>query len=280
MEILLADEGPEATLRRMSDAGVLGKFIPDFGRAIGQTQFNMYHVYTVDEHTLVALGILHATEKGKLRDELPLASDIIHRIQMKRVLYLALFCHDIAKGRGGDHSELGEKIAWKLALRFGFSPDEVETVAWLVRQHLLFSNTAFKRDIDDPKTIQDFVAQVQSPERLKLLLALTVADIRAVGPGVWNGWKASLLRELYRRAEEAMGAGREWTLKRHQAGQFREDVLKLLPGWTPRDIDSYLEQSNPTYWMSFDPMCHAMVARMMKAMPQHMHAAAADRYPA
>jgi [protein-PII] uridylyltransferase len=265
LDILLAYQGPETTLRRMSEAGVLGRLIPDFGRIIGRTQFNMYHVFTVDEHTLVALGILHAIEKGRLLEELPVVSSIINRIQMRNVLYLALFCHDLAKGRGGDHSELGEKIAAKLAIRLGFTPKETETAAWLVKQHLLFSNTAFKRDIDDPKTVQDFVAIVQSPERLKLLLALTVADIRAVGPGVWNGWKAALLRELYRRAEEAMGAG-EVELKRHQAGQFREELLKLLPGWTPRDIDGYLEQGSPTYWMSFDLPRHAIVARMIKGI--------------
>ncbi len=263
LDILLAYQGPETTLRRMSEAGVLGRFIPDFGRIIGQTQFNMYHVYTVDEHTLVALGILHAVEKGHLRAELPVATSIINRIQMRSVLYLSLLCHDIAKGRGGDHSELGERIAAKLAARFGFSADETETAAWLVRHHLLFSNTAFKRDIDDPKTIQDFVAIVQSPERLKLLLALTVADIRAVGPAVWNGWKASLLRELYRRAEQAMGTG-VVELKKHQAGQFRDDVLKLLPGWAARDVDAYLEQGNPTYWANFDLPRHAVIARMMK----------------
>ncbi len=192
----------------MSESGVLGRFIPDFGRIIGQTQFNMYHVYTVDEHTLVALGITHAIEKGlPARGALPVVSSIINRVQMRGVLYLSLFCHDLAKGRGGDHSEFGERIIIKLAARFKFSPEETETAAWLVKHHLLFSNTAFKRDIDDPKTIQDFVATVQSPERLKLLLALTVADIRAVGPGVWNGWKAALLRELYRRARGSDGRG-------------------------------------------------------------------------
>jgi len=265
MDILLATQGPEIILRRMSEAGVLGSFIPDFGRVIGQTQFNMYHVYTVDEHTLVALGILHAVEKGSVKEELPLASDIIHRLKSRRVLYLAVFCHDIAKGRGGDHSELGEKIAAKLAARFGFSPDEIETAAWLVRQHLLFSNTAFKRDIDDPKTIQDFVRMVQSPERLKLLLVLTAVDIRAVGPAVWNAWKGGLLRDLYRRAEQCMGSG-QVELKQHQAGQFRADLAKVLIGWHEDEIDAYLEQGNPSFWANFDLARHATIARMMRQL--------------
>ncbi len=263
MDILLAPQGPETTLRRMSEAGVLGRFIPDFGRVIGQTQFNMYHVYTVDEHTLVALGILHAMEKGQLKDELPLSSEVIHRIRMRRVLYLALLCHDIAKGRMADHSELGAKIAGKLAARFGFSLDEVETCVWLVRHHLLFSNTAFKRDIDDPKTVQDFVRLVQTPERLKLLLVLTAADIRAVAPGVWNAWKGALLRDLYRRAEQCMGTG-EVTIRQHQAGQFRAGLLKLLPGWKEQEIDAYLEQGNPAFWAAFDPARHAVIARMVR----------------
>ncbi len=262
MEILLGAHA-ETTLRRMSEAGVLGKFIPDFGRIVGQTQFNMYHVYTVDEHTLVALGILHNIEIGEVNAELPLATDIIHRIKMRRVLHLALFCHDIAKGRGGDHSELGEKIAEKLATRFGFNQDEIETTAWLVRYHLLFSNTAFKRDIDDPKTIKDFVTLVMTPERLKLLLILTAADIRAVGPAVWNAWKGALLRDLYKRAEQAMGTG-QVVLKQHQTGQFRDDLRKRLTGWSDADIEQYLEQGSPSFLANFDLSRHAVIARMLK----------------
>ncbi len=262
MEVLLSEQA-ETTLRRMSEAGVLGKFIPDFGRIVGQTQFNMYHVYTVDEHTLVALGILGTIEKGMVNAELPLATDIVHRIKMRRVLHLALFCHDIAKGRGGDHSELGEKIALRLAARFGFNPDEIETTAWLVRYHLLFSNTAFKRDIDDPKTIKDFVALVMTPERLKLLLILTAADIRAVGPAVWNAWKGALLRDLYKRAEQAMGTG-EVEMKQYQTGQFREDLKKRLTGWSDEDIENYLEQGSPSFLANFDLSRHAVIARMLK----------------
>ncbi|NBO20249.1 MAG: HD domain-containing protein, partial [Proteobacteria bacterium] len=207
LDILLSKKDPETALRRMSEAGVLGKFIPDFGRVVGQTQFNMYHVYTVDEHTLVAIGLLNALELGHMREEAPLASDLFKRIKMRRVLFLALFCHDIAKGQGADHSILGERVVTRLAKRLGFSAAESEMAAWLVRHHLLFSNTAFKRDLNDPKTISDFVAQVQTSERMRLLLILTVADIRAVGPAVWNEWKASLLRDLYVRADQAMGTG-------------------------------------------------------------------------
>src|SRR5712692_9529748 len=207
MEMLTSTKAPEITLRRMNEAGVFGRFVPDFGRVVAQMQYDMYHVYKVEEHTLFAIGILHQIERGELKDELPLASEIVHTIDSRRALYLAVLLHDIAKGRGGDHSELGAQVAERLGPRVGLTAEETETVAWLVRFHLLMSNTAFKRDIDDPQTIRDFIERVQSPERLKLLLILTAADIRAVGPRVWNGWKATLLRELYHRAVEEMSGG-------------------------------------------------------------------------
>ncbi|HEX7968325.1 MAG TPA: [protein-PII] uridylyltransferase, partial [Stellaceae bacterium] len=165
IDMLTSKKGPEITLRRMNEAGVFGRFVPDFGRVVAQMQYDMYHVYTVDEHTLFAIGILHQIEAGELEDELPLASEIIHTIDSRRALYLAVLLHDIAKGRGGDHSELGAQIAEKLGPRAGLTAEETETVAWLVRFHLLMSNTAFKRDIDDPQTIRGFTERVQSPER-------------------------------------------------------------------------------------------------------------------
>lgn len=263
LDILLSKKSAELTLRRMSEAGVLGKLIPDFGRVIGQTQFNMYHVYTVDEHTLVAIGILHAIENGQMKQDLPLASDIIHRLQMRRVLYLALFCHDIAKGRGGDHSALGEKIAMRLAKRLGFTEAETETTAWLVRHHLLMSNTAFKRDVNDPKTIADFVAAVRSPERLKLLLVLTVADMRAVASSVWNAWKGALLRDLYARAEQAMGAGVVTVTSEHMKW-LAQELKRRLPGISPAEIEAYFEQGTPGFFTSCPPAQHVVMMRMLK----------------
>lgn len=262
-DILLSGKTAEATLRKMSDSGVLGRFIPEFGRVVGQTQFNRYHIYTVDEHTLVAIGVLHALENGTLKDELPLASRVIQSIKMRRVLYAAMLCHDIAKGKGGDHSEAGEKTARRLTERFRFADDERDMVAWLVRRHLLFSATAFKRDIDDPKTVQDFVATVQSTERLKLLLLLTVADMRAVGPSIWNAWKASLLRELFARSEEAIGSG-SVRLKQPQLSQLRDALEKQLPGWKREEIDHYLDQEPTGFLAGFEAGRHATLARMLK----------------
>jgi [protein-PII] uridylyltransferase len=178
MAILTSKKNPETALRRMNEAGVFGRFMPDFGRVVAQMQYNMYHHYTVDEHTIFAIGILHAIEKGRLREEAPIASEVVHKVLSRRVLYLAVLFHDMAKGRPGDHSQVGAALAQKVCPRLGLSAEETETVAWLVLHHLAMSNTAFRRDIDDSQTIADFAELVQSMERLRLLLVLTVADIR------------------------------------------------------------------------------------------------------
>ena len=207
LEVLTNLHAPDLVLRWMNEAGVFGRFIPDFGRVVAQMQFDMYHHYTVDEHAIRAIGLLAAIERGELAEDHPLSTALFRQIASRRVLYVAVLLHDIAKGRGGDHSVLGEQVALELCPRLGLDSAETETVAWLVRHHLLMSATAFKRDLADPKTIEDFVRQVQSPERLRLLLMLTVVDIRAVGPGVWNEWKRLLLRTLFDAAEERLRLG-------------------------------------------------------------------------
>ena len=207
LTILISARNPELTLRRMNEAGVLGRFIPDFGRVAALMQHDMYHVYTVDEHTLFAIGILHKINNGALADELPGTTEALRQTGSKRALFTAMLLHDIAKGRGGDHSILGAKVAERLCPRLGLTPEESETVAWLVRWHLAMSQTAFKRDLEDPQTIDNFIALVQSPERLRLLLALTVADIRAVGPGAGITGKATLLGSLYNQTMERLSGG-------------------------------------------------------------------------
>jgi [protein-PII] uridylyltransferase len=264
MEMMTSRKAPEITLRRMNEAGVFGRFVPDFGRVVAQMQYDMYHVYTVDEHTLFAIGILHKIETGELEDELPLASDIVHTIDSRRALYVAVLLHDIAKGRGGDHSELGAQVGERLGPRLGLTAEETETVAWLVRFHLLMSNTAFKRDIDDPQTIRDFAERVQSPERLKLLLILTAADIRAVGPKVWNGWKATLLRELYHRTVEEMSGGLVADSRDQRIAAAQQAVKALLSDFTAAEIDSFTAKGYPSYWLSFDPETQARHARLMR----------------
>ena len=264
LEILTSRKDPETALRRMNEAGVFGRFIPDFGRVVAQMQYDMYHVYTVDEHTLFAIGILHKIESGLLKEELPLATQLMPTIVSRRALYLAVLLHDIAKGRGGDHSEIGEQIALKLGPRLGLLAEETETVAWLVRWHLLMSSTAFKLDIGDPQTIGNFVERVQSPERLKLLLVLTVADIRAVGPKVWNGWKAALLRELYHQAIEVISGGLSGEGQGSRAAAAQAAARQLLPDFSEAEFATFVSRGYPFYWLSFDAATHARHARLMR----------------
>ena len=264
LEMLTSRKDPETTLRRMNEAGVFGRFIPDFGRVVAQMQYDMYHHYTVDEHTLFAIGILHKIENELLKDDHPLATEAAATIVSRRALYLAVLLHDIAKGRGGDHSEIGEGIALELGPRLGLSGEETETVAWLVRWHLLMSSTAFKLDIGDPQTLGDFVERVQSPERLKLLLVLTVADIRAVGPNVMNGWKAALLRELYLRAIEMMSGGLTVEGRDSRIGAAQSAARQLLPDFSEEEFATFASRGYPFYWLSFDPETHARHARLMR----------------
>ncbi|HKT85678.1 MAG TPA: [protein-PII] uridylyltransferase [Novosphingobium sp.] len=207
MELLTSRHNPEVILRALNEAGVFGRFVTEFGRVNAQMQFDMYHHYTVDEHTIRAIGLLARIENGELKDDHPLAHDIIQKVRSRRALYVAALLHDIAKGRGGDHSELGAEIALKLCPRFGLDEEETELVSWLVRYHLLLSATAFKRDLSDAKTIADFVQVVQSLDRLRQLTLLTIVDIRAVGPGTWNSWKRQLIGELYAATEERLRLG-------------------------------------------------------------------------
>ena len=254
LDVATSKRHPGAALRLMNEAGVLGKFVPEFGRIVAQMQHNLYHIYTVDEHTIRAIGILSQIESGELADELPLSTEVMPKLLSRRELYVALFLHDIAKGRAGDHSELGEVVAKRLCPRFGLADDATETVAWLVRHHLVMSRFAFKRDTEDPQTVQDFVSIVQSPERLKLLLLLTATDIRAVGPNVWNGWKGQLLRELYLETAAAMATGDAQGRRAGRIERAKErlaEALADLPDrpWSPEAIESYLARHDPRYWL-------------------------------
>jgi [protein-PII] uridylyltransferase len=249
MEVLTSVHAPELALRWMNETGVFGRFVPDFGRVVAQMQFDMYHHYTVDEHSIRAIGLLARIDRGELKNDHPLSTAIIKQISSRRVLYVAVLLHDIAKGRGGDHSVIGAQIALKLAPRFGLDAAETETVSWLVRHHLLLSSTAFKRDLADPKTIEDFIRQVQSPERLRLLLILTVVDIRAVGPGVWTEWKRTLLRTLFEAAEERLRLGH----KQHGRPEIVRDRQKELAralGWKASALRAHGRRLSDSYWLA------------------------------
>ncbi|GAB3442114.1 [protein-PII] uridylyltransferase [Insolitispirillum peregrinum] len=264
LDILCDSRDAEGTLRHLNEAGVFGRFLPDFGKVVAQMQYDMYHVYTTDEHTIRAIGTMHRIEQGTLADELPLSTSVMPTVQSRRALYVAVMLHDIAKGRGGDHSELGAKVAQKLCPRLGLTPEETETVAWLVLHHLDMSRNAFKRDIDDPQTIADFSKLVQSPERLKLLLLLTCADIRAVGPQVWNGWKAALLRELYYRTIDALSGNLSAEARDVRVSRKKDALRASLSGWSDAQIERHLALGYPSYWLMFDTSTHQQHARMIR----------------
>jgi [protein-PII] uridylyltransferase len=248
----------------MNETGFLGRFIPDWARIVGQMQFDTYHVFTVDEHTIEAVRVLNTMERGELAEIAPVASSLMDHLQSRRALYLAMLLHDIAKGRGGDHSELGAEVALKVGPALGLSAEETETVSWLVLHHLLLSTVAFKRDIEDPKTILDVADTIQSPERLRLLLVLTVADMRAVSAKVWNGWKATLLRELYARVAEVLAGGLSTTERDVRVQRAKHAASALLSDWSKQDIENFTSLGYPGYWLSFDPETHARHARLVR----------------
>ena len=252
LEILTSRNSPESVLRQMNEAGVLGRFIPDFGRIVAMMQFNMYHHFTVDEHLLRALGVLAAIDSGRTEEPFPLVSRLVGAIHNRRALYVAILLHDIAKGRPEDHSIAGAAIAQKLCPRFGLTQAETETVAWLVEHHLLMSMTAQSRDLSDPKTIEKFSAVVQTLERLRLLTILTVADITAVGPGVWTAWKGTLIRTLYDETEVVLSGGHSEIARTDRVRLIQMGLREQLPDWSSEAFDAYAARHNQAYWLKVD----------------------------
>ncbi len=253
-------------LHILNETGLLGRLIPPWSRIVGQMQFDTYHVFTVDEHTIEAVRILGTLEAGALAAEAPVAHGLAQDLQSRRALYVATLLHDVAKGRGGDHSELGSEIALEVCPMLGLSAEETETVSWLVLHHLLLSQTAFRRDIDDPKTILDVADTIQSPERLKLLLLLTIVDMRAVSSKVWNAWKAALLRELYTRVAEVLAGGLSTTERDIRVSRAKQEARLLLQEeeFAERESERFLGLGYAGYWLSFDSETHLRHARMIR----------------
>lgn len=268
MDLLCGSDTPTTDGARwltiLNETGALGRFLPEWRRIVGQMQFDSYHVFTVDVHTIQAIGVLNAIERSELAEVAPVASGLARHVQSRRALYVAMLLHDIAKGRGGDHSELGAEIALALGPALGLAPEETEMVSWLVLHHLLLSQTGFSRDIDDPKTILDVADVVQSPERLRLLLVLTVADIRSVSPKVWNGWKATLLREIYARVSEVLEGGLATSERDARIARVKEMVAELLGDWPEEERSYFLDLFYPGYWLGFDPDSIARHARLIR----------------
>jgi [protein-PII] uridylyltransferase len=253
LEILTSKNDAETVLRRMNEAGVLGRFVRAFGRIVAMMQFNMYHHYTVDEHLLRCIGVLSDIDAGRTEDT-KFANDLMRTIQPRHreLLYVALFLHDIAKGRIEDHSIAGARVARHLCPRLGFSAAETETVAWLIEVHLVMSSVAQSRDLSDRMTIENFSAVVQSVERMKLLTILTTADIKAVGPGVWNGWKAQLIRTLYYETEPVLTGGFSEVNRAQRVAVAQAEFRAELGDWTSAEIDAYIALHYPAYWLKVD----------------------------
>ena len=267
LEILTNHKSAERILRRMNESGVLGKFVPEFGKIVALMQFNMYHHYTVDEHLIRSVGVMAGIINGEYKEELPLTHELLPTLSDTRLLFVALFLHDIAKGRKEDHSIAGERIARKLCPRFGLTPPEVETVAWLVRYHLIMSEVSQSRDIQDPETAHSFAQLVQSPNRLALLMILTACDIRAVGPGVWTGWKGSLLRSLYYATEPLISGGHSKINHKERLLEVKSALTKALlaldSGWSKETIEAYIGRHYSPYWLRTDPELQIEHAKMV-----------------
>lgn len=269
LDILCSKDNPDKVLRRMNESGVLGRFIRDFGKITSMMQFNMYHHFTVDEHLIRSLGELAWIDRGEAEEELPLSHDIINTLSHHRALYVAVFIHDIAKGRKEDHSVAGARIARRLCPRLGLTDAETAIVSWLIEEHLTMSSYAQTRDLNDPQTIKDFAEIIQSRERLKLLVILTVCDIRAVGPGTWNGWKGQLLRTLYSETNQYLSDGHSQDTHRSRIetaiSTFREKAEQDEDiNWTTEQLDNYTSRQYDSYWLKTDLDTQFAHANLMK----------------
>lgn len=267
LDILSRGRDPRTTLTLMTEAGVLGRYLPEFGRIVAQMQFNMYHSYTVDEHTLRAVGVIADIAAGRLPEDHPLATQIMPLIVDREALFLAMLLHDTGKGGAGGQEVAGARAARQACERLGLERSKIELVAWLVEHHLVMSDYAQKRDVSDPRTVTDFARIVQTPERLRLLLVLTVADIRAVGPGVWNGWKGQLMRELYTATEAVFRGGRgsdaAAAMRRYQENAAYDARVRLAKA--DASYEAWGDAMEDAYFSAFtdaEVLTHARLARI------------------
>jgi len=266
LDVLARGKRTFATLTLMNESGVLGRYLPEFGHIVAQMQFNMYHSYTVDEHTLKAVGVIADIAHGDLSIDHPLAVSTFPLIEDREALFLAMLLHDTGKGGVGGQEKAGARAARSACERMGLERERIDLVAWLVEHHLVMSDYAQKRDITDPRTVSAFARIVENPERLRLLLVLTVADIRAVGPGVWNGWKGQLLRELFGATEAIFRGGRGGdpaaTFARHLHAAA-EQARAALTAADPAAAD-WAKAMEDAYFTGFDATDHAAHAALAR----------------
>ena len=264
LDTMLKHGNPERGLRRMNELGILGAFIPEFAPIVAMMQFNMYHNYTVDEHTIQCISHLAQIEREELIEELPVASSILKGGINRRVIYVALLLHDIGKGRPEDHSILGAQIARIVAPRLGLSKKDCDTVEWLIRNHLLMSDVAQKRDISEPRTVRDFAKMVKTVERLDLLTVLTVCDIRGVGPGTWNNWKAVLIRNLHKATRDALENGLEDLNRDTRETEAKRALRTALSDWGSKAIRTETGRHYGPYWQGLPLATHRIFADLLR----------------
>ena len=264
MSLLLDYGNPERALRRMNELGVLGAIIPEFKRIIALMQFNFYHSYTVDEHTIQCISFLARIEQGTLNEELPIASEILKSGVDRRVLYIAILLHDIGKGLPEDHSIAGAELAKKIAPELGLNASEADRVTWLVKNHLVMSDFAQKRDLSDPKTVSNFGKIVKTTSNLNLLTVLTVCDIMGVGPGALNNWKAQLLRELYTNTRSLIKGGLDTQGKNKPYLIAMSALSELLIDWDSTSIQEEVDRHYPAYWQGLDTNTQYIFANLFK----------------
>jgi [protein-PII] uridylyltransferase len=254
MEILCAPVGVTHELRRMNLYGVLGRYIPAFGRIVGRMQYDLFHAYTVDAHTLFVVSNLRRLAMPKYNEELPALSQIMQSLPRQELAYLAALFHDIAKGRGGDHSELGAVDAEAFCLEQGLGRYEARLVAWLVKYHLILSITAQKKDISDPEVIHDFARRVGDQAHLDYLYVLTVADVRGTNPKLWNAWKARLFEEFYERTKQALRRGLETPVDQDELiRETQASALARLPDIPADRIRLAWSQWTEAYFLRYTP---------------------------
>src|SRR5687768_12068645 len=266
LDILRAPHGVIRTLRRMNTYGVLGLYIPAFGRIVGRMQYDLFHAYTVDAHTLFVVSNLRRLAMAKYDHEFPELSRIMQSLPKQELAYLAAIFHDIAKGRGGDHSELGSVDAEAFCLEQGLSPYDARLVAWLVRNHLVLSVTAQKKDISDPKVIHELAQLVGDQNHLDYLYVLTVADVRGTNPKLWNNWKASLFAGFYQRTREALRRGLESPIDQDQLiaeTQARARALIGREGLDGAALQAVWQQFTDAYFLRHTPEEIAWHTRML-----------------
>jgi [protein-PII] uridylyltransferase len=253
IEILCAPVGVTHELRRMNLYGVLGRYIPSFGRVVGRMQYDLFHAYTVDAHTLFVVSNLRRLAMPKFNDEFPALSQIMQSLPRQEIAYLAALFHDIAKGRGGDHSELGAVDAEAFCLEQGLGRYEARLAAWLVRNHLILSITSQKKDISDPAIIQEFARHVGDQVHLDYLYVLTVADVRGTNPKLWNSWKARLFEEFYERTKRALRRGLETPIDQDELIRETQDqALSIMAeNVTPSQALSVWTQWTEAYFLRY-----------------------------